>query len=393
MPPVRNRIVFLLAFILVGLAAGPVPAVMPMQYTLPNGLEVILLENHRAPVVSMLVWIKAGSAVEQEGEYGLAHLMEHMVFKGTPTRGPGEIPREIEGAGGQTNAYTSFDQTVYYIDMAGRFMDRGLDVLADMVFNPALDPVEFEREKEVVIEEINRGMDIPAQRLSKALFQTAYLVHPYGRPVIGFSESVRAMTPENARAFHQRWYRPGNAILVVAGDFETSAIRKMIAENFGSIPAGDVIEDHRPVEPPQFQARAFVLNGDVQTARLDLAFHIPSVNHPDTKALDLLAVILGEGRTARFYQQIKRKKEIVNEIYASAYTPRDPGLFFIDAALATEQVPAAIQAVLDEIDQTAREPVDPDELARARLKIKAEFIRSRATMSGEARVAANFQAF
>ncbi|MFH1139064.1 MAG: pitrilysin family protein [Pseudomonadota bacterium] len=160
------------------LAAGPALAADGLDYTLPNGLRVILLENHRAPVTSMLVWVKVGSVSEKKGEYGLAHLMEHMMFKGTVRRGPGEIAREVESSGGEINAYTSFDQTVYYINMASRFQDKGLEILGDMVFDAVFDPAEFSKEKEVVLEELRRGEDEPGRRISTALFSKVFREHP-----------------------------------------------------------------------------------------------------------------------------------------------------------------------------------------------------------------------
>ncbi len=363
-----------------------------MQYNLTNGLDVILIENHRAPVTSMLVWVKVGSAQERPNEFGLAHLMEHMLFKGTHTRGPGVIAQEVEAAGGRINAYTSFDQTVYYIDIASRFTDRALAILADMIYNPALDPLEFKREKEVVIEEINRSQDIPSRRLTNAVFSKAYQVHPYGRPIIGFPETVRAISRETAVKFHRRWYHPRNMVLVVAGDFKTEEIKDKIEKNFGQTPAGKADAVKLPVEPPQESARAVVLRDDVKEARLDLAFHIPGMADDETKALDLLAVILGQGRTARLYQEVQRKKELIHEVYAAAYTPKDPGLFFIGASLSPDKILPGLKAILDEVLSLSRLEVKPEELARAKLKIKADFIDERGTMSGEARTAASFEA-
>src|SRR5574341_2554824 len=154
-----------------------------VKYQLENGLTVILEENHSASVGAVNVWVKVGSACEQNGEYGLAHVHEHMVFKGTEKRGVGEIARVIEGDGGDINAFTSFDETVYYVVIASRFMDTALDVLSDTMENSTFDPNELNKELEVVVEEIRRGEDTPSRKLSERLFSEAYTVHPYGRPV------------------------------------------------------------------------------------------------------------------------------------------------------------------------------------------------------------------
>ncbi len=386
----KTVILLLLAFALA--APGPARAAEPEKYTLPNGLEVLLIENHRAPVVSILVWIKAGSAAEGPDEYGLAHLIEHMMFKGTDRRGPGMISTEVEAAGGDINAYTSFDQTVYYVNMASRFAERGLDILADMVLHPALDPAEFAREKEVVLEEVRRGEDSPDRQLSEALFGTAYQVHPYGRPVIGFVESIRELTVERARAFHQRWYEPGNMILAAAGDFRSDEFKTLIERYFGGEAAAPVPRHDRPAEPEQKELRVKLLRGDVTVARMGMAFHITEVKSSEIPALDLLGAILGDGRTSRLYSSLKRDKELVNSIYSGTYTPEDPGLLIINADLAPDKIEAAARAAMAEAARLAFEPVTGEELARVKLNAKADFVRSRETMSGEARTAAYFEA-
>lgn len=375
------------------LAASPAKAVENMDYSLSNGLRVILLENHRAPVVSMLVWVKTGSASESAGEYGLAHLLEHMAFKGTTTRGPGQVAREIEAAGGHVNAYTTFDQTVYYIDMASRYALHGLEVLGDMVLNPALDPEELSREKEVVIEEIRRGEDSPESRLSKALFRQAYRVHPYGRPIIGFEESVRNVSRETVVGFHRRWYQPANMILVVSGDFSPDQFRTAIEKWFGRTDGVKGPSLDRPQEPKQTAPAAEVVRADVKTARISLGFHIPGFTSEQVTNLDLLAMIAGQGRTSRLYQKVRRQLELVNEITASTYTPRDPGLWVVSAQLTPEKLEAALKAVLKELWILAGRGVTSEELQRAKLNAKAEFLQSRATMSGEAQTAAHYEAF
>ncbi|MDY6852928.1 MAG: pitrilysin family protein, partial [Thermodesulfobacteriota bacterium] len=383
---------FALSLVLIFLVAFPARAVEPVKHTLANGLDVILIENHRAPVVSMMVYVKVGSASEGPDEIGLAHLMEHMLFKGTTRRGPGEIAREVEAAGGRINAFTSFDQTVFYIDMAGRFAVRGLDILGDMVFNPTLAPEEFSREKEVVIEEIRRGEDTPDRKLSQALFAQAFKTHPYGRPVIGFVSNVRNISRETAVDFHQRWYKPGNMILVVAGDFRPAEVRPLIEQIFGRVSGGPVPVHDCQAEPPQEQTRTVILRSGVKTARLGLGLHVPEFKSGDVPALDILAVILGQGRTSRLYRRVKREKELVHSISAGAYTPQDPGLFVINAQLEPDMVLPALKAVMTEVSALGAIKVTPDELARAKLNIRADFIHSRVTMSGEARTAAYYEA-
>ena len=389
--PIKKQLALLAFFFLVffSTTAGAQEAV---NYRLSNGLEVILLENHRAPVVSMLVWVKVGSASEGPEEIGLAHIMEHMLFKGTTTRGPGEIAQEIEAAGGYINAYTTYDQTVYYVDLASRFTAKGLDVLADMLFNPFWDLNEFLREKEVVLEEYRRNLDNPSRRLSKALFESVYRVHPYGRPVIGSVEALKGLTRDAALKFQAKYYKPENMILVLAGAFDPDEVKSKIENTFGQAKPGKVEKPPLPAEPNQTKARVAVLGEDVKDARLALAFHIPDVKHEDITGLDVLATILGQGRTSRLYREIKRDKELAYSIYATTYTPIDPGIFDIFTSLSHEKVIPALKAILNETFALTRTEVKVEELDRVKLNTKADFIRSRSTMSGEARLAASFQA-
>ncbi|MHB8873028.1 MAG: M16 family metallopeptidase, partial [Myxococcaceae bacterium] len=192
---------------------------MSVRYRLDNGLTVVFDEQHAARVAAFQVWVKVGSADERPDQAGLAHLHEHMLFKGTEKRGPGEIAREIEAHGGEINAWTSFDQTVYHIVIASQFARLGLDIVGDAVRRSAFDPAELARELEVVCEEIKRSADTPARRASRDLFATAYQHHPYRHPVIGTEASVRGFTREKILEFYRGHYAPSNMVLAAAGDF------------------------------------------------------------------------------------------------------------------------------------------------------------------------------
>src|SRR5215467_13002507 len=181
---------------------------------LDNGMTVVLQENHVSPVVAFQAWVGVGSADEPPELAGIAHVFEHMLFKGTARRGVGQIAQEIEGAGGEINAWTSFDQTVYHLVLASRFFDTGLDILADALFNSSFDPAELERELKVVLEEVKQGEDNPARVATQALFQTAFQKHPYRRPVIGYSKTVRSFTRERLVDFFRRHYVASNFTLV-----------------------------------------------------------------------------------------------------------------------------------------------------------------------------------
>ncbi|MBW2622734.1 MAG: insulinase family protein, partial [Deltaproteobacteria bacterium] len=238
-----------------------------------------------------------------------------------------------------------------------------------------------------------RNLDDPSRRLSRELFKQAYQVHPYGRPVIGTIEALQGLTRETAARFHAKYYKPENMLLVMAGDFKLDEIKARIKETFGKAIPGKVDKPPLPVEPAQKEPRVAVLGEDVKVARMALAFHIPEVKHEDITGLDMLAAILGQGRTSRLYREIKREKEHVYSIFSYTYTPQGPGLFEIFATLSQDKVIPALKAILDEAFALTRTEVLAEELKRVKLNIKADFIRSRSTMSGEARVAASFHAF
>ncbi len=356
---------------------------MGKRFQLDNGLRVVFEEQHAAKVAAFQIWVNAGSADESPEEAGLAHLHEHMLFKGTPRRGPGEIAREIEERGGEINAWTSFDQTVYHAVLASQFARVGLDVLADAIRNSAFDPTELAKEIEVVCEEIRRSNDLPARRASRDLFATAYRVHPYRRPVIGTEETVRSFTRDRVLGFYRRNYAPQNMVLAAAGDFAEVDLRRWANDLLG----GDWGRSYdggraRPIEPPRAARQILIREDEVKEVYLNLAFGIPSVEHEDAPALDLLAVLLGQGDASRLVLEVKRKRSLVNDIRAFAYTPRDPGLMVAGMTLPPEKIEEALQATAELLLQLRTTPVAADELATVKSLIEAEAVYQRETVQG-----------
>jgi len=381
----------LLLFFVPGARAGAASP-EPVRRVLPNGMVVIVKENHSAPVVSIQALVRVGSTAERNDEAGMAHLHEHMLFKGTRTRPVGSIARAIEAAGGDINAYTSWDQTVYFVDIASRFVDLGVDILADILENATFDPAELEKEKEVVLEEIRRSRDIPNSRLSEAFFMRAYEAHPYRNPVIGRAETVQAVTRETILDFYRRWYVPSNVVWVVVGDVETERLLPALEARLAKIKARPAPERVRIQEPPQREPRAIVLLADVKQAYVRLGFHIPGIAHPDVPALDLLAQVLGGGRSSRLYQALRMKKRVVNTVGAFSMTPADPGMFMISATLEPSNLEEALSDLLREAFRMASEPVGEDELRRAKAQIESDFIYQQETAQGQARELASYEA-
>ena len=357
----------------------------------PNGFELVILRNRAAPVLALDLWVRVGSASEGPGEAGLAHLVEHMLFKGTERREPGAIAREIEGVGGEINAFTSFDHTVYTLVLASRFADLGLDILSDAVFHAGFDPGELEREKRVVLEEIRRGRDLPQLYLSRMLFSEAYRVHPYGRPVIGTEESVRSFTREHCRRFVGRWYRPGNMTLVVAGDVDPDPLAEAVERAFGRAgPRGRPRLPARPREPRPGAFRARFEARQVNETYFNLAFPGPAASHRDVPAVDLLVTILGQGESSRLQHRVKLDRNLVRSVGAGAYTPRDPGLVYLGGVVDPDRADEAYRAILHEVFRLRHEPVGVRELERARQNVEADFVYQKETVQGQAQKAGFF---
>jgi zinc protease len=365
---------------------------MALRYALSNGLTVVFEEQHAAKVVAYQVWVKAGSADERPDQAGLAHLHEHMLFKGTERRGPGEIARDVEAHGGEINAWTSFDQTVYHIVMASQFARMGLDILGDAVRRSAFDAGELAREIEVVCEEIKRSQDTPSRRASRDLFSTAYQVHPYRLPVIGTEASVRSFTREKVLEFYHRHYTPRNIVLSVVGDLTEAQLRQWVEEIFGG-DWGRPFEGTAPraSEPPATGRRLLLRQDEVKEAYLNLSFGIPQVDHPDVPALDVLAMLAGQGESSRLVLDVKRKRGLVNEVHAYAYTPRDPGLFTATATLPPDKLPQAMEAMTRVLATLRARPVDAEELATVKALVEAEAVYQRETVQGLARKMGYYQ--
>lgn len=354
------------------------------KYQLENGLTVILEENHSSPVVAVNVWVKTGSACEVEGEYGLAHVHEHMLFKGTEKRKVGEIARVIESSGGDINAFTSFDETVYYVVIASRFLDTALDVLADAMQNSTFDPEELSKELEVVVEEIRRGKDSPSRNLSEKMFSTTFTQHPYGRPVIGSEESVRSFTREGITDFYKKWYAPNNMVLVVVGDFDTEEVMPKIEELYGKYPSRELPECVINDEPDQEEMRTYVLDKPLQEGYFSLAYHVPNAKHEDTPVIDVLSNILGGGESSRLFRNIKEDKGLVNSIYAYAFTPKHEGLFAVGGSIDPANSKDALYEIVKEINQLKYEPVSDDELERVKVNLESDALYTKETMQGQA---------
>jgi zinc protease len=365
---------------------GEVPFSYPndrfRQFTMENGFHVILNENKNTPVVALQIWVKVGSADERDEEAGMCHFIEHMLFKGTERKKVREAAKEIESLGGSINAYTSYDQTVYHITIASRFAETGLDILSDAIQHSTFDPVELEREREVILEEIRRGEDDPSKRLFKQTMATLYRKHPYRRPILGYEETIRSIRRDEMVSFFKKWYAPNHMVFIAVGDFDSFELEKKLREVFKNFRPSSERLPQRIEEPVSMEVHPVITYGNFKETYLHIAFRIPSVSHEDTPALDALAQVLGGGEASRLVQRIKLEKKLVHSIYASSFTPKDPGLFIIGATLPAEQVEKTIEAVLEEMRHLRNEGLNAEELHRVKVNIESDLIYGRQTVQG-----------
>ncbi|OAM87053.1 peptidase M16 [Termitidicoccus mucosus] len=354
---------------------------------LPNGLTVLLKPDASAPVASVQVWVKTGSIHENAHlGAGLSHYLEHMLFKGTARRAGREISATVQAHGGYINAYTTFDRTVYYIDLPSEHAAIAIDLLADLALHSTLPEDETAREKDVILREIDMCRDDPDQRLSEALFETAFRQHPYRYPIIGYRSLFASITRDQLLAYYRARYVPNNITLVIAGQIDPAAILPEIDRHFGSAPRALLAPVLVPGEPAQLAPRALHLHEDVEITRAGLAWQIPGLTHPDAPLLDLLATILGGGDSSILWQTVREKKRLVHAIDAHSWTPGAAGLFTISYTCDPARRAPAAEAVHEILGHCAASlrALTPAHLKKAIRQLTVSEINTRKTMSGQA---------
>ncbi len=374
--------------------ALPATAAEVTSFSLENGMDVVVLEDHRAPVVVHMVWYRVGSADEPRGKSGIAHFLEHLMFKGTDTVGPGEFSRVVAANGGTDNAFTSFDFTGYFQRVAADRLGLMMEMEADRMVNLRLSPEHVDPEREVVIEERNqRTENDPGALLSEQRRAAQYLHHPYSTPIVGWKHEIEGLTQEDAESFYRAHYAPNNAILVVAGDVEPDEVRRLAEEHYGPIPANPAIEPRDRVdEPPQLAERRLVFEdprvSQPYVMRTYLAPERDAGDQREAAALTLLAEILGGSGTTSVLAQ-KLQFETTDSIYASAFysgTSLDDttfGLITVPApGVSLEEGEAALDAALAEF---LDEGIDPAQLERIKTGIRASLVYGEDDISGLAR--------
>ena len=359
--------------------------------TLDNGLTVIVKETPGTKVATAQIWIKAGSVYEDEEEGGITHVIEHMIFKGTPNRGAGEIAGAIEEAGGRINAYTSYEYTVYHATLSSRHWGLAMDVLTDAVLHSTFDADELEKEKKVVLEEIAMREDRPNVKLFQELMRHSYEKHPYRRPIIGTRESVSSFTREDLLHYVNKHYTPENMTVVMVGDVKANQVMDKVNELYAGLSASDYRQPELPEEPEKQAAGFFNLFEDIKQTHLALSVPTTPFDHPDSPVLDVIAGILGQGDTSRLYHQLRNKKGLVYRIHGSSFTPRDQGLFEVVATLDADNLVPALEGILEEMFKLKYVPVSDEELARVKRNLESDFVFNLERVEGQARILGSFE--
>lgn len=369
------------------------PALPPntaQLHTLDNGLEVILAEDHAHPVASVQLWVKAGSLHEEKWTgAGLAHLVEHMMFKGTGKRGATQIARDIQARGGQVNAYTTYNRTVYWIDGVAEQVDGYLEILADMARGSLFDAGELVREQEVIRREFAMDNDDPQSAVQHLLQATAFREHPMRHPVIGHLEIFNQAGRNDAAGFHARHYVPNNCFLVVAGGFDGASLLESVEKYFGSWERKPYEPVVMPEEPEQTAPRSARREFATDIARLSLGWHIPGEAHPDKAALDVLAFLLGGGRSSRLNLELRERLGVAHFVGAGTWSALERGLFIVEAETDAADLEKAEDAIARILQEMQLHGPKPDELSKAVRMTLSHALRSRSTTRGLASVLAS----
>src|SRR5882724_11378720 len=376
-------------------AAAPARAAATVvAATLDNGLRVLLLEDHRSPIVTVQTWYRVGSRNEARGATGIAHFLEHLMFRGTAANGPGVFARLVERNGGQDNAFTSQDVTSYYVNIAADRLDLVLGLEADRMHNLALDPTIITSEREVVIEERRtRTEDDPGGALGEEVSATAFRAHPYGQPIIGWMADIRRITPEEIRAVYRTYYVPNNALLVVVGDFKADEALAKIRTAYGAIPRGAAPPPVLAVEPVQNGERRVTVQRPAELPIVYVGYPVPNQTSADAPALEVLSVVLSGGRSSRLYRHLIHERQLALEAGGDySYFSLDPNLFWFYATPLPGQTPETLEKeLLGEMTRLKKEPVGDEELKRAKNQIEAGFVFQDDSVHKRATLLARFE--
>jgi zinc protease len=336
------------------------------EFQLDNGLEVLILEDHAVPLVTVQVWYRVGSRNERPGITGISHFLEHIMFKGTPKYGPGMYSQLIQRYGGTQNAFTSYDMTAYHSVLPAARLELALELEADRMTNLLFDADEIKAEREVVKEERRLRENAPTGPMHEELGALAFKAHPYHWPIIGWMSDIEAITREDLLAHYKTYYIPNNATLIIVGDVDTAQTLEAARRHFGSTPKGPPPPSVRPPEPPQLGEHRAEIPRPTALAALAIAYHIPAFSHADALPLEVLSQILSQGQSSRLYRELVYQRQIATSISTDAGMRVDPGLFTILSMVQAGKAPAEVEAAIyEQLAQVTEESIADRELQKA----------------------------
>jgi len=348
------------------------------ERTLANGLKVVVKEDHRAPVVVQQIWYKAGSIDEVTGTTGVAHVLEHMMFKGTKAVPAGEFSKRIAAAGGRENAFTNTDYTAYFQQLDKSRLPLAMKLESDRMQNLDLSAKEFGKEIKVVMEERRmRTDDDPQSLMNEIMMSTVFQEHPYHNPVIGWMDDLQQLTVNDARVWYNRWYAPNNATLVIAGDVKADEVFALAQRYYGAIPKKILPQRRQFSEPRQVGIKRLVVKAPAELPQLVMAYHAPAIRNPEQDwqpyALEMLAGVLDGNESARLNKDLVREQQIASNVGADYDSvSRGPSVFSLEATPSTgKTVQDAETALRGEIAQLVKDGVSEDELKRVKAQVMA----------------------
>jgi zinc protease len=373
-------LIFLLLLLRSGIAEFiPTLKLNVSEYTLKNGLKVFVYVDSSAPVVSTQMWYKIGSYYETSGYTGISHLLEHMAFKGSKKYGAGEFSRIIDENGGEDNAFTSELYTAYYEDLASDRCEIALDLESERMHNLLIDPEEFVPEKQVVMEERRLGENSPISVLWDDFYATAYLVHPFRTPVIGWMDDIERLTRDDVYAHYRTYYTPENAILVIGGDVKPDKVIKKVEKYFDKIKSKPVPKiNFYNAEPQQIGERRIKIKRDIKSPTMMLGYHICGIEDPDFYVFEVIEGILLRGKSSRLYKRLVYEQGLSLNIWGGNDTDRDPGIFyFLTMPRDTSLLNSNEKVICDELERLKTDTVTTEELERVKNQVVARNVFSR----------------
>lgn len=359
------------------------------EEVLPNGLKILLLKDPNAPLAVFQIWYNAGAINDQTGKTGLSHLLEHIMFKGTPKYGPKAFSQMISRVGGVDNAATSEDYAMYYQKLAPDRLNLSIELEADRMRNLIIDPKESLSERDVVMEERRmRTDDDPQSVVYEEVVSTAFKNHPYRRPVVGWMSDLEKITSEDIRQYYRTYYAPNNAFIVVAGNIQTDSILKKIKDEFGSIPKGTEIMPIAFGEPEQMGERRVYVKKEAELPYILIGYKAPNILDEESYALDVLAYILSEGKSSRIYKSLVDEKQVALSAGAEySNFQKFPFLFFLSGTAAPGKgIDEVEKALYEEVEKIKNTPPSEKEIQKVKNRVEAEYIMDQDSISSQARM-------